>query len=284
MTHQAEVNSANSTKHTKMSFLPRHPAASANTIYPSKTQPSPVKKQKMSITQTYYLAHQARGKLSHEAAQPDHNLRLLVGHANLLDSLMVELADAEQDQERWFNQTVSGAAKASEDSKRHIQWADSIPEESEDSSMDDAEDSDSDDEEEEVDYAAAIPLRRMPSPPAPVTVSSTEVDEDDEDYEDDQEDYSDLALVRTSSHQPPELLHDSDEESEDDSMPPSPPEPTFPLTQKERHAIATTSFYDAEKSQAETTTTSISSEERDSLFDESYYLPQRAAPTMITAY
>lgn len=48
----------------------------------------------MSITQTYYLAHTARGKLSHEAAQADHNLRLLVGHANLLDSLMLELAEA----------------------------------------------------------------------------------------------------------------------------------------------------------------------------------------------
>ena len=52
----------------------------------------------MSITQTYYLSHKARAKLSREAAQPDHDLRLLVGHANLLDSLMLELAEAEQEQ------------------------------------------------------------------------------------------------------------------------------------------------------------------------------------------
>lgn len=51
----------------------------------------------MSVTQTYYLAHTAWGKLSSGAARADHNLRLLVGHANLLDSLMVEPAEAEQE-------------------------------------------------------------------------------------------------------------------------------------------------------------------------------------------
>src|ERR1700759_4741980 len=69
----------------------------------------PQKKQKMSITQTYFLAHSARGKLSKEAARADPDLRLLVGHANILDSLMLDLANAEQEQERWFNKSVSGA-------------------------------------------------------------------------------------------------------------------------------------------------------------------------------
>ena len=35
----------------------------------------PQKKQKMSITQTYFLAHSARGKLSREASRSDHDLR-----------------------------------------------------------------------------------------------------------------------------------------------------------------------------------------------------------------
>ncbi|KAF3770129.1 hypothetical protein M406DRAFT_354271, partial [Cryphonectria parasitica EP155] len=120
----------------------------ASSVYASPL--SPFKKQKMSITQTYYLAHKARAKLSHEAAMPDHNLRLLVGHANLLDSLMLELADAEREQESWFNNSVRSASQTEKQTSsplsnesRHIQWADSIPEEEEededdyDSSSDD---------------------------------------------------------------------------------------------------------------------------------------------------
>ncbi|KID96793.1 hypothetical protein MAJ_07306, partial [Metarhizium majus ARSEF 297] len=38
--------------------------------------------------ETYYLAHKARAKLSREVAQPNHDLRFLVGHANLLNSLI----------------------------------------------------------------------------------------------------------------------------------------------------------------------------------------------------
>jgi hypothetical protein len=82
-------------------------------------------KNNMSITQTYYLAHKVRAKLSYEAARPDHDLHLLVGHANLLDSLMLELADAERQQERWFNQSVSGAA-SDEATARNGQWLDSM--------------------------------------------------------------------------------------------------------------------------------------------------------------
>ena len=70
----------------------------------------------MSITQTYFLA---RSKLSVEALRPDHHLRLLVGHANLLDSLMIELAEAEQMQ--WFNCSVYGARVAEE--PKHMKWA-----------------------------------------------------------------------------------------------------------------------------------------------------------------
>lgn len=266
---------------------------STQSIYP-KIQPTasspPQKKQKMSITQAYYLAQSARGKLSAEASRADHDLRLLVGHANLLDSLMIELADAEREQESWFNQTVNGAAKASAEPK-HIVWADSIAEDPEEDMDSESSDSESEyDEDEEMDIAVPIkvPARRAPAPPANVTVM--EIDsEDDEDYSDDGiEDYSELALTRTSSAHPPELSHESDSDSEDDSMPPSPPQTEAPLdafSEKQRQAIATTSFYERQASSAPT---SLSSSEQASFFEEGFYLPRRRTPeqqaAMITAY
>ncbi|KAL5003370.1 hypothetical protein BDV10DRAFT_44709 [Aspergillus recurvatus] len=191
---------------------------------------------KMSITQTYYLAHTARRKLTREASRADHDLRLLVGHANLLDSLMLDLADAEQEQERWFNQTVSGATKGAyrSENQHHIQWAETLVEEPEedwdpeDLSDEDSEDSDLS-EEEDSDLEEDYPLvrRRAPSPVAIVTETELEDYDSDSDSEyeyDDAEDLDGLALTRSPSRQPPELSHDEDE-SEDDSMPPSPPQP-----------------------------------------------------------
>lgn len=172
----------------------------------------------MSLSQTYFVAASARSKLGKEAARPDHNLRRLVGHANLLDTLMIELQDAEREQERWFNQTVSQAQKSDKPAK--IQWADTIVEEDDEDS-----ESDSDDEEyTEEDYimSAAAPLRRIRSPPV---LSSGD---EEEEYFDDEEDLPELALTRTASNQysppTPELVDDSD--SEDDLSPPaSPPQP-----------------------------------------------------------
>ncbi|KAK4697767.1 hypothetical protein P7C71_g369, partial [Lecanoromycetidae sp. Uapishka_2] len=276
------------------------PSSLRNQILPSTTPVSPItrtltasppqKKQKMSLTQTYYVAHTARAKLSKEAARGDHDLRLLVGHANLLDGLMLDLANAEREQESWFNQTVKSNTKAEE--PKHVQWADTIPEELEEAVEEEfyAEDSDSeseaDDEEEEMDYAQPMQLQKVAQ--SQPRIFNTEVDED-EDMEDDEFD-DDLALTRTSSHQaplsPPELLHeDSDSESDDDSMPPSPPQTEIPLdafSQAQRkEAIATTSFYQ-DKSDSPA---SLPEAEQASFFDEGYYLPQRRQQqTAIAAY
>jgi len=194
----------------------------------------PQKKQNMSLTQTYYIAASARSKLGKEACRADHDLRLLVGHANLLDSLMIELQDAERQQEAWFNQTMAKASKAEE--PRHIQWADSIVEEEDD----DQEDSDSESEcEEDFDM---LPLPRRIAQ-APVHISTMELDEDEEDFYDDMEDDSDLALTRVSSQSqsqsPPELTYEED--SDDESPPASPPNSTLQFSEKE--ALITTSFY-----------------------------------------
>jgi len=203
----------------------------------------------MSITQTYYLAHKARAKLSREAAQPDHDLRLLVGHANLLDSLMLELAEAEREQERWFNQSVRGANKPKA-SNRHIQWADKVVEEA----VDEEEyDSDSSDSDSDFDYEDDIEMA-APATPKPVV-------DDDIMGDDLEEDYAQLELVRTPSHSssPPELVDHDSESSDDEAMPPSPADAELPLPAKE----------DKE------------TEQEDSLFEEEYY--QRTPAGLVSA-
>lgn len=160
----------------------------------------------MSITQTYYLAHKARAKLSREAAQPDHDLRLLVGHANLLDSLMLELADAERKQERWFHHSVHGAA-ASKPPSRYVQWADRVEAEAHD-------DHDDDQDVDQDDFAIV---------------------RDDDVGNDLEEDYAHLELVRTPSHSgsPPDLMDSDSDSSDDESMPPSPADAALPYNERE---------------------------------------------------
>jgi hypothetical protein len=246
-----------------MDSSPTIAAAAASPYFDSLVRRRQQKK--MSITQTYYLAHTARKKLTREASRADHDLRLLVGHANLLDSLMFDLADAEREQERWFNQTVSGATKSSP-TRQHIQWASTvIEEENEDWEAEDASDldsessdsdSESDSEYDEADFVINTPRRRAPSPVAPVHDDLLEEDEGedtDSDFEyDDAED--DLSLTRSPSRQsPPELLADSDGESEDEATPPSPPQPTLEA-------------FDEKQS-----TTITLSGETDTLFDTGYF-------------
>lgn len=212
----------------------------------------------MSLTQTYFVASTARSKLGREANRSDHNLRRLVGHANLLDTLMVELADAEKEQEAWFNQSVSKASKPEE--PRHIQWIDTIEEVDEDSDSDDDDDESNADSDSDIYDAEAdqytVPARRVRSPP--VTFSSIELSEDEDMYSDDEdevvydEDYEDgLALTRVASkHSPPELLHDSESDSEDESMPLSPEDTSMDISDKQCHSLITSSFYDHQSQKA----------------------------------
>ncbi|KAL8993551.1 MAG: hypothetical protein Q9169_006259, partial [Polycauliona sp. 2 TL-2023] len=141
--------------------------------------------------------------------------------------------------ESWFNQTVKGATRAST-SSGHVQWADSVESAIEEDDEYSDNDSDSDDEMEQI---PQIPVRRLRQETAPAPIVTVEEDSDEE-MTDDEED-EELSLTRTHSNQPPELLHESDSESDED-MPPSPPQPEFPLdafSQKQRQAIATTGFY-----------------------------------------
>jgi hypothetical protein len=196
----------------------------------------------MSITQTYYLAHKARAKLSKQAARSDHDLRLLVGHANLLDSLMLELADAEREQESWFNQSVRGASVHHED---RIEYEDTIIEEPEDWDSDDTSDSSEDEsDDEDIIMANTAAVRRIAAARISRVQEQYENAIEDDDEEED-EDFAQLGLVRLPSHpsSPPELDDDS-ESSEDEPMPPSPPTQTLTFTEKEiKEAQETASFY-----------------------------------------
>jgi hypothetical protein len=238
----------------------------------------------MSIAQTYFLAHKARAKLSSEAARPDHNLRLLVGHANLLDSLMLELADAEREQESWFNQSVRGASHTEE---KHIQWADTIVEEPEhDWRVEDADSSDSDsdsdfDDEEDIEMADAVSLRRIHSHTmlphkAAYPFNAMDDEEEDEDYDmDGEEDFTQLALQRSPSHSaapssPPELDDDSDDSTEDESMPPSPPTALLPA------------FEETQKGSI-TTATPTDPGDKTAFYEDGYYLPPRNPARLISA-
>lgn len=197
----------------------------------------------MSLTQTYYVASTARSKLGKEASRADHNLRLLVGHANLLDSLMLELADAEREQEAWFNQSVKKATKPEE--SKHIQWIDTIEEEQIDEDSDSESDSDSE-YDEDMEEMFTIQVRRRVVVP-PVEISSAEVEENyasDEELEFDDDDDEERSLTRLASkHSPPELLHDSDSDSEEDECQ-SPEQPALELEEKQRQSISSTAFYD----------------------------------------
>jgi hypothetical protein len=224
----------------------------------------PQKKQKMSLTQTYYIAASARSKLGKEACRADHDLRLLVGHANLLDSLMIELQDAERQQEAWFHNTVAKANKAEKEQKQaqHIQWVDRIEEEATEDDSDSDSDSDSDFYDEDGDFdMVALPRRLRQSP---VQITTTEMDEDEEDQYDDEEDDADLALTRVSSQSPPELVHDED--SDDETPPVSPPQLSMEFSEKE--AMLTTSFYDA----------------KSSIYMEDALFPPEANAPLITSY
>lgn len=244
----------------------------------------------MSITQTYYLAHKARAKLSSEASRPDHNLRLLVGHANLLDSLMLELHDAEREQESWFNQSVRSAAKEEQPAKRqHITWADQIIEEEEpeedweveDSSSDDSSD-DEFDSDGDFEMADAIPLYRVAShsnsyvstpqqSQQQKSIDVMAVEEEDE-YE---EDYAQLTLARSPSHthSPPPELDEDDDSEDDDSMPASPPNSSLPdFNDKQATATATALFSPS------------SSSPESSLYDhQEFFLPQRNPDRLVSA-
>ena len=169
----------------------------------------------------------------------------------MLDSLMLDLANAEQEQERWFNKSVSGAREEEEPAHAHVETIE-----------EDEEALESDEEEEK--------------PEAQITTMEL-----DSEMEEDDETDSELTLTRSPTrHSPPALSIDYDSDSDDEIMPPSPPQPTIDtLSEKQRQAIATTSYYDIKEAAA-----SLSPIETEAFEQEGFFLPSRQQPTIIAAY
>jgi hypothetical protein len=70
----------------------------------------------MSIMQEHSLTHIVQKKLVIEAFRPDPRLRLLVGHANLLNLLTIESTEAKQTQ--WFDCLICGLEPVEEFSRQ----------------------------------------------------------------------------------------------------------------------------------------------------------------------
>lgn len=116
----------------------------------------------ISLTETYSVATTCRSKLGKEAGRADHELRRLVGHANMLDMLIDMLLDTEREQEVRVNEMVPAALKPQQLPK--VQWIDHIAaalEEEEESDSDDDSDDDSDFGD---DIAYKLPVRKAKSP------------------------------------------------------------------------------------------------------------------------
>jgi hypothetical protein len=190
----------------------------------------PAKRQRMTVTQTYRLAHTARGKLSTEASRGEYDLRVLVGHANMLDNIMIELAEAEKEQEVTY-QTNSVRFAPVTISAEELE----IPEESDSDSEEDEDDDPYEDSKDYSDYEDEVGhveiVSKRTSPRSSMVALAEDLimeDEKDDEYEDFDYDNADLGLVRTQSrtelphheHGVPELVHDSDDSDDESSTSP----------------------------------------------------------------
>jgi hypothetical protein len=147
------------------------------------------------VTQTYMIAHQARGKLAKEANCPDHNLHRLVCHSNMLDTLIFDLAHAEEEQENYLNKLTSGEHKPAKKSKVE-KWAHIVMEKlEEESESGDERDlsSDEDSSDEEFEHWENIASDKTNG----IVIISSGVQECANEL---QEEHAKLALGRTKTH------------------------------------------------------------------------------------
>ncbi len=140
------------------------------------------------------IAHQARSKLAKEAQASDHNLHRLVCHANMLDTLICDLAQAEQQQESYLNKLTQKASPGPRKAKAE-KWdfvvMEKLAEESEEDSDSDSEsDAESDDEYEHWD--------------AKTFNATTTMIASEEDADELQEECARLSLERTVSRKEPQ--------------------------------------------------------------------------------
>lgn len=184
----------------------------------------------MPVAETYFLASKARSKLSREASRHDHNLRVLVSHANLLDNLMDSLATKRR--AVYASKATSASATTVTVTPQSIlasqaQASVSVYEDEEDgyysSSSDDeeeyfedySEDEDDEDEydDEEVEFEPVRLARQSKTFRSLPTVDEDPLDDLD-DYE---EPTSTPATISTTASNVPTLSYSSEEDSASDS-------------------------------------------------------------------
>jgi len=201
----------------------------------------------MSVTQTYRLAHTARGKLSTEASRGEYDLRVLVGHANLLDNLMIELAETEKEQEDFYNSNLrSPSSYASTVEELEIPDETDSEDDSDDEDVDADSVSDNIDFEEEHFARMAVPTKSSTSRPSLIAVAEDFDEEESDEYDDQDYGNPELSLSRTRSHldaahehNVPELVHDSDDSDDESPLSSPPPSPDYPSITIKDFAMAT---------------------------------------------
>ena len=178
---------------------------------PLPTSPASQRK-RTTLEETYIVATTCRSKLAGEADRADHHLRLLVGHANMLDMLMEELLEVKRGEERRLNALIRAAPKPQQ--PRKVQWIDMIAQQ-----LEESDDSDSDDgSNDEVTGDSRLRAAKSPLPKLGASYFAEDEELSDEDEADDDGDREgELTLRRWSSNTyVPELTFEGDSGSEDD--------------------------------------------------------------------
>jgi hypothetical protein len=143
---------------------------------------APRRRQKLSLMQTAFLAQRAQGRLFKEVAKGDHDLRLLVGHASMLNFITLDLANAEKEKERWLSRSLRSTRDDEEPEQKHIETIVEDPEGEWEATYANSFDGDSEPNEEE----------QLKS----TTVTTREIDAELEEYDGA---YAGNALKRTAS-------------------------------------------------------------------------------------
>ena len=117
---------------------------------------------KPSLTETYQVATTCRLKLGKEADRSDHELRKLVCHANMLDTLMEELVDQERAHEKRMNERLRATSRPQQ--RGAVRWIDTIAEEIEESEDTDSSSDRDDDSDGRNGYPRRSAMRKSPPP------------------------------------------------------------------------------------------------------------------------
>ncbi|KAK5109311.1 hypothetical protein LTR62_007185 [Meristemomyces frigidus] len=188
----------------------------------------------MSLKQTYYIASTAKSKLGREAKRKDYDLRLLVGHADLLEALTLDLPDAEWRQGAWFTQSVEDRTET--ERLTYIHWEEPIPKQEEEKR----------DDESDAGFRLRRRCRRdLQDSGLHVRIAASldrvipvvELDESSNKDEDNDEQHAPMR-VPSWSHAPLEFMDDRSEgEGDNESMPSSRETQPFERYEKQRQAM-----------------------------------------------